>query len=99
MSHSANPGEAGRPRVIVVGTGFGGLAMARGLAKSPLDVLVMDRENYHAFLLEVEVADQGSKRTQVRGVTRRNLPVFHPLCHQCATQCVTWADPFPRTPR
>ena len=37
-------------RVVVVGAGFGGLAVARGLAKSPVDVLVVDRENHHAFL-------------------------------------------------
>jgi NADH dehydrogenase len=38
-----------RPRVIVVGAGFGGLAVARGLARSPVDVLVVDRQNYHLF--------------------------------------------------
>jgi NADH dehydrogenase len=60
MSHSANPREAGQPRVVVVGAGFGGLAVARGLAKSPVDVLVVDRENYHAFLpLLYQVATSG----------------------------------------
>lgn len=38
-----------RPRVVVVGAGFGGLAVARGLADSPVDVLVVDRRNYHLF--------------------------------------------------
>jgi NADH dehydrogenase len=60
MSHSANPREAGQPRVVVVGAGFGGLAVARGLAKTPVDVLVADRENYHAFLpLLYQVATSG----------------------------------------
>ena len=37
------------PRVIVVGAGFGGLAAARGLARAPAEVTVIDRHNYHLF--------------------------------------------------
>jgi NADH dehydrogenase len=36
-------------RVVIVGAGFGGLAAARGLSSSGLDVLVIDRNNYHTF--------------------------------------------------
>ena len=51
---------SGRPRVVVVGAGFGGLAVARGLAKARVDILVLDRENYHAFLpLLYQVAISG----------------------------------------
>lgn len=39
-----------RPRVAIVGSGFGGLWAARNLAKKPVDVLVVDRNNYHTFL-------------------------------------------------
>jgi NADH:ubiquinone reductase (H+-translocating) len=39
-----------RPRVVIVGAGFGGLWAARTLAGSPLEVLVIDRNNYHTFL-------------------------------------------------
>jgi NADH dehydrogenase len=38
-----------RPRVVVVGAGFGGLEAARRLARSPVDVTVIDRRNYHLF--------------------------------------------------
>jgi NADH dehydrogenase len=38
-----------RPRVVVVGAGFGGLEAARKLARSPVDVTVIDRRNYHLF--------------------------------------------------
>ncbi len=40
---------ADRPRVVVVGAGFGGLWAAKALAKSPVDVLLIDRNNYHVF--------------------------------------------------
>jgi NADH dehydrogenase len=36
-------------RVVVVGAGFGGLACARKLDGEPVDVLVLDRHNYHLF--------------------------------------------------
>ncbi|MHB0913624.1 MAG: NAD(P)/FAD-dependent oxidoreductase [Armatimonadota bacterium] len=39
-----------RPRVIIVGGGFGGLWCARTLYRYPLDILLVNRENYHTFL-------------------------------------------------
>ena len=37
------------PRVVIVGAGFGGLECARRLARRPVDVLLLDRNNYHLF--------------------------------------------------
>ncbi|MBI4499849.1 MAG: NAD(P)/FAD-dependent oxidoreductase [Gemmatimonadetes bacterium] len=37
------------PKVIVIGAGFGGLQCAKKLAQKPVDVLVIDRNNYHLF--------------------------------------------------
>jgi NADH dehydrogenase len=37
------------PRVVIVGAGFGGLHCARRLAGKPVEVLVLDRRNYHLF--------------------------------------------------
>src|SRR5579864_6954510 len=37
------------PRVVIVGGGFGGLAVARGLKFSPVEVLLIDRSNHHVF--------------------------------------------------
>ncbi len=42
-------GHGDRPRVVIVGAGFGGLEAARKLARSPVDVRVIDRRNYHLF--------------------------------------------------
>jgi NADH dehydrogenase len=38
-----------RPKVIILGGGFGGLFAAKTLANRPLDVLVIDKNNYHTF--------------------------------------------------
>jgi NADH:ubiquinone reductase (H+-translocating) len=40
---------AGRPRVVIVGAGFGGLEAAKALAGAPVDVTVIDRTNHHTF--------------------------------------------------
>ena len=44
-----NSSRSARPRVVIVGAGFGGLSAARALARSPVDTLVIDRNNYHTF--------------------------------------------------
>lgn len=38
-----------RPRVVIVGAGFAGIEAARGLARAPVDITVIDRENHHCF--------------------------------------------------
>ncbi len=38
-----------RPRVVIAGAGFGGLTCARALKHAPVDVLLVDRNNYHLF--------------------------------------------------
>jgi NADH dehydrogenase len=40
---------AGHPRVVIVGGGFAGLHAAKGLARLPVDVTVVDRRNHHTF--------------------------------------------------
>jgi NADH dehydrogenase len=38
-----------RPRVVIIGGGFGGLSLAKALKKAPVDVLMLDKHNYHTF--------------------------------------------------
>jgi len=38
-----------KPRVVIIGGGFGGLQLAKGLKKAPVDILMLDRHNYHTF--------------------------------------------------
>jgi NADH dehydrogenase FAD-containing subunit len=37
------------PRVVIVGGGFGGLAAAKALKKSPAEIILIDRTNHHLF--------------------------------------------------
>jgi len=59
---SAAPPQRPRPRVVVVGSGFAGLNAALALAGAPVDVTLVDRDNYHGFwplLYQVATAGLG----------------------------------------
>jgi NADH:quinone reductase (non-electrogenic) len=65
-----------RPRIVIVGAGFGGLTAAHGLAGADADVTVIDRRNYHLFQpLLYQVATAGLSPAQIaspiRGILRR----------------------------
>jgi NADH dehydrogenase len=52
--------QSDRPRVVILGAGFGGLWVARYLATAPINLTVVDRHNYHTFfplLYEVAAAE------------------------------------------
>jgi|GEM_PF-11578 len=38
-----------RPRVIIIGGGFGGLRAAQALKRAPVDVTLIDKRNFHLF--------------------------------------------------
>ncbi len=55
-----------RPHVVVIGAGFGGLAVARELVDQPVAVTVVDRNNFHTFLpLLYQVATSGLNAADV----------------------------------
>jgi NADH dehydrogenase len=65
-----------RPKVVVVGAGFGGMWVARGLSNRPVDVTLVDRNNYHTFfplLYQVAAAELGPTDIAhpVRSIFRR----------------------------
>jgi len=45
-----NTNTSKQPKVVIIGAGFGGLWAARALASKPVDVVVIDHNNYHTFL-------------------------------------------------
>ncbi|HSD67435.1 MAG TPA: NAD(P)/FAD-dependent oxidoreductase [Vicinamibacteria bacterium] len=65
---------APRPHVVIVGGGFGGLAAARGLARAPVDVTLVDRTNHHLFQpLLYQVATAGLSPAEIACPIRRIL--------------------------
>lgn len=46
---SVRAGGVVRPRVVVIGGGFGGIHAVLGLADLPVDITLVDRRNYHLF--------------------------------------------------
>ena len=62
------------PTIVIVGAGFGGLRVARGLRGAPLDVLILDRHNYHLFVpLLYQVATAGLEPEEIAQPIRRIL--------------------------
>jgi len=69
-----------RQRVVIIGAGFGGLAVARGLRGAPVDVTIVDANNFHTFqplLYQVATAglDGDDVGYPVRGIFRRQRNV------------------------
>ncbi len=63
-----------RPRIVIVGAGFGGLSAATGLAGAEADVTVIDRRNYHLFQpLLYQVATAGLSPAQIASPIRAIL--------------------------
>ena len=63
-----------RPRVVVIGAGFGGLATVRALARAPVDVTLVDQRNHHLFQpLLYQVATAALSPADVAGPIRSIL--------------------------
>ncbi len=65
-----------RPSIIIVGGGFAGLAAAKGLAKTPAQIILIDRTNHHLFqplLYQVatSVLTPSQIATPIRGILRK----------------------------
>ncbi|WP_119065613.1 NAD(P)/FAD-dependent oxidoreductase [Aggregatilinea lenta] len=55
-----------RPTVAIIGAGFGGLNAAQALANQPVDVLLIDRQNFHLFSpLLYQVATSGLDPSEI----------------------------------
>jgi len=67
-----------RPRVVIVGAGFGGLAAAQALRNAPVDVTLIDKRNHHLFqplLYQVATAalSPADIAAPIRAIVARNL--------------------------
>ena len=71
---SASQPTSARPRVLILGAGFGGLSAAKALAKAPVDVTVVDQHNYHLFQpLLYQVATAGLSPADIAAPIRSVL--------------------------
>lgn len=76
-------GKSGKKRVIIVGGGFGGLEVAKALAHADVEILLVDRTNYHLFqplLYQVAIAglSPADIASPIRGILadQKNLRVI-----------------------
>ena len=46
---STSPSSATRPRIVIIGCGFGGLEAARALQRADVDITVVEKTNHHLF--------------------------------------------------
>jgi len=62
------------PRVVIIGGGFAGVQLAKKLAKTKLQVVLFDRNNYHTFQpLLYQVATAGLEPDAIAGPLRKLL--------------------------
>lgn len=61
-----------RFKIVIIGAGFGGIKMVKGFHKKPVDVLLIDRHNYHNFQpLMYQVATGGLEPGNIAYPVRR----------------------------
>jgi len=69
--------SSGRPRVVIIGSGFGGLFAAQALRKAPVDVTIIGKTSHHLFqplLYQVAtgILSEGEIAPATREIVRRH---------------------------
>jgi NADH dehydrogenase len=72
------PATPARPRVVLIGCGFGGLEAVRRLSRAPVDITLVDRTNHHLFqplLYQVATAAVSAPAVSapIRHILRRQI--------------------------
>ncbi|HKX93586.1 MAG TPA: NAD(P)/FAD-dependent oxidoreductase [Methylibium sp.] len=71
---TAAPSSPARPRIVIIGCGFGGIEAVRALAKADVEVTLVDRTNHHLFQpLLYQVATAGLSAPAISGPIRHIL--------------------------
>jgi NADH dehydrogenase len=73
---AASPSQTGRPRVVIIGSGFGGLFAAQRLRKADVDITLIGKTSHHLFqplLYQVAtgILSEGEIAPSTREVLRR----------------------------
>ena len=93
-----------RPHIVIVGAGFGGLAVARGLRHADVDVTMIDQRNHHIFQpLLYQVATAGLSPADIaapiRAILKKNsncrvlLDRVNGVAHQTRTVLLERGEP------
>lgn len=75
-----------RPHIVVVGAGFGGVKVAKGLSELPVDVTIIDRNNFHLFQpllyqLSTSELDENEIAYPIRAFFRNTKNVLFFMAH------------------
>lgn len=71
---SVNIPRSGKPRVVVVGGGFGGINTVKALNSDDFQIVLVDKHNYHTFQpLLYQVASAGLEPDAIAGPLRKAL--------------------------
>jgi len=66
MTQIHTPPQTKQKRVVIIGGGFAGLSLARELSKQPIEVVLVDKNNYHTFQpLLYQVATAGLEPEEI----------------------------------
>ena len=72
---SLNIEKGNKKRVVIVGGGFGGLQVAKLLRKTGLQIILIDKNNYHQFPpLIYQVASAGMEPSSISFPFRKMFP-------------------------
>jgi len=61
-----------RPKIVIIGAGFGGISLAKKLSKSEVEIVLIDKNNFHTFQpLLYQVATGGLEPSNIAYPVRR----------------------------
>ena len=84
--------KTGRKRIVIIGGGFGGIYLAKSLIRSDFQIVLVDRQNYHAFQpLLYQVSTAGLEPDSIAYPIRKILKKHKNFHFRMAT--VTSIDP------
>ena len=77
-----------KPKVVIFGAGFGGIELVKKLHKKPVEVLLIDRNNYHNFQpLMYQVATGGLEPSSIAYPVRRIFRKYKNVSFRMAEVC------------
>ena len=86
LNYFMNLPETTKKRVVIIGAGFAGISLAKKLRKLPVQVVVIDKHNYHTFQpLLYQVSTGGLEPDSIAYPIRKILKRLHNFYFRLAT--------------